>query len=92
MLFFFEDKGNRSGGEKKVIMLRMLLGSAWISNKPRSTLTRPPCTATSCDDTDCMHDRHDSVIGYEHWNFREFVVYDPAQCYPEYIISYKRVT
>uniref|UniRef100_A0A0B7BGU3 Poly [ADP-ribose] polymerase n=2 Tax=Arion vulgaris TaxID=1028688 RepID=A0A0B7BGU3_9EUPU len=36
--------------------------------------------------------RYDSVLGSgPGMRFREFVVYDGAQCYPEYIIKYKRV-
>ncbi|CAC5363950.1 unnamed protein product [Mytilus coruscus] len=31
-----------------------------------------------------------TVVADGQWNFREFIVYKSSQCYPEYIITYKR--
>jgi len=43
----------------------------------------------------CSHARFDSVIGAfvvdgKHKNYREYVVYDSDQCYPEFCVVYER--
>ncbi|CAG5122479.1 unnamed protein product, partial [Candidula unifasciata] len=54
-------------------------------------LTRPPCIQCSSDKCSCSNQElYDSVMGDGRWIFREFVVYDQNQCYPEYLISYQR--
>jgi hypothetical protein len=35
--------------------------------------------------------KYDSVVDDAGRLFREFVVYDGSQCYPEYLITYRRV-
>lgn len=54
-------------------------------------LRRPPC-CEGCDGDSCSHEnRHNSVVSEGAYIFREFVVYDSHQVYPEYVITYDRV-
>ena len=40
----------------------------------------------------CDHRRMDSVLGVIVDKFKEIVIYDRAQCYPEFLIEYERST
>ncbi|XP_052286469.1 uncharacterized protein LOC127882080 isoform X2 [Dreissena polymorpha] len=80
-----------------VIMARVLLGDFVVAPKSSdipSTSLQPPCKecmTTLCNDkTDTPHPRFDSVV-YTGGLYKEFVVYDNWQAYPEFIIFYKRV-
>ena len=69
-------------------------------------LRRPPCREGHFDFDNagqrimppCVHDRCDSLLAVTQATdpaarlhaFREFVVYDHTQCYPEYLIEYER--
>ncbi|XP_052101344.1 protein mono-ADP-ribosyltransferase PARP14-like isoform X1 [Mytilus californianus] len=80
---------------KKMILTRMLLGEIYVTDQPKS-FQRPPCK--TCKKDKCCDSSHnprgqgffDSVVVDGQWNFREFIVYNSSQCYPEYIITYKR--
>lgn len=82
--------------EKKMILLRMLLGEMYVLND-RKEFRRPPCK--NCDSDRCADKSHsnkgdwyyDSIVVDGQWNFREFLVFEMSKCYPEYIISYRRV-
>ncbi|XP_070176785.1 uncharacterized protein [Littorina saxatilis] len=86
-------KLERTGGPKTMLLVRMLLGEPHI-NTDRSPpkFSRPPCKGCLQLLCDCQHATHyDSVVDDAGRLFREFVVYEQCQCYPEYIITYKRV-
>lgn len=91
-----DSKGMRVGSGTPLVMLlcRVLLGSPFVCRSPKDFI-RPPCK--TCGDDKCKEhsEFHDSVIGLNRTSsqallFREFVVYDRAQCYPEYLIHYIR--
>ncbi|CAG5134102.1 unnamed protein product, partial [Candidula unifasciata] len=89
---YSDDKHNRTplGTELTVIMARVLLGRASkCSKEDAKKLTRPPCLQHAGICTCGPLQRYDSVESI-HLLFREFVVYNGNQCYPEYIITYKR--
>lgn len=95
-VYFTDPKNSRTQVGKPLVMLlcRVLLGNVHICLNPQD-FSRPPCM--TCNDDKCkQHYRfHDSVIGVnrtpaQRLNFREFVIYDRVQCYPEYIIHYTR--
>jgi len=73
----------------------MLLGEMFVTSEATS-FQRPPCK--KCKNDKCCNSSHnvggqgffDSVVVDGQWNFREFIVYNSSQCYPEYIITYKR--
>jgi hypothetical protein len=75
------------------------LGHAYVCTKP-VMLVKPPCTFPGCNSDKCTDAGHrgeffDSVIGTHRSNgerliFREFIVYDSSQCYPEFLIEYER--
>ncbi|KAH9487844.1 hypothetical protein Btru_067787 [Bulinus truncatus] len=66
---------SRPGHSLKLILSRMLLGDPLVLNEP-STGQLPP--------------QRDSIIGDGPWMFREFVVKNGNQVYPEYVITYER--
>ncbi|XP_033742687.1 protein mono-ADP-ribosyltransferase PARP14-like [Pecten maximus] len=81
-------KDNRTTSPKKMFLARMCLGEAYVS-KTANKYRRPPCK--ECFQDNCAHKKfYDSVVGDGKWIFREFVVYDPRQSYPEFLITYVR--
>ncbi|XP_071087203.1 uncharacterized protein [Haliotis cracherodii] len=91
---YTDDKTNRTPGDKQMVLMRMTLGHPYLSSKP-SKYRRPPCKNKTHLDDRCSDPNHGgffhSVIGEGTWIFREFVVYEPELCYPEYVITYSRV-
>ncbi|XP_045203465.2 uncharacterized protein LOC123556644 isoform X2 [Mercenaria mercenaria] len=98
---YADDKTARTVGQgisKKMFLIRMVLGNSYLcSDQNPHKYRRPPCTSCYKDDCkDTKHARHkyghmfDSVVGDNGKLFREFVVYDSALCYPEYLITYER--
>ncbi|XP_059159019.1 uncharacterized protein LOC131943027 [Physella acuta] len=90
----------QNGTPLKLFLTRMLLGNVFlcdsnhksVASKDSKKLSRPPCTHCFQDVCKCKPQvLFDSVMGDGKWNFREFVVYDASECYPEYVITYKRV-
>ncbi|KAK3577211.1 hypothetical protein CHS0354_030482 [Potamilus streckersoni] len=87
---YADDKQNRSDGMKKMFLVRACFGHVLIETKSKA-YSRPPCR--KCKQEKCIdhgNDFYDCVVGEGSWNFREFVFYDGAQVYPEYLISYRR--
>ena len=77
----------------RMIIARVVMGNTYLTIKPMRKTRRPPCLE-SCGEP-CSHDRFDSI-----WfdnsrgakkNYQEYMVYDRYQCYPEFVIEYKRV-
>ncbi|XP_076447140.1 uncharacterized protein LOC143284319 [Babylonia areolata] len=91
---YADDRNRRTAGEKKVLLMRVLLGNPFINNAVKPTrYLRPPCRV--CKDDKCrgMHGGFfDSVIDdcLTCRAFRELIVYESALCYPEYAITYLR--
>lgn len=79
------------GGKHHMFLARVLLGSPHRTSAQMVDLKRPPCVLGHTGV--CEHTRRDSVIfrPKNESKFREFVVYDPTSCYPEYLIEYERV-
>ena len=80
-----------------MLVVRTILGNAYVCQKPHK-YRRPPCTGVNCTFLDycSTHPLHHSVIGVNRDNgqrlmFREFIVYNSAQCYPLYLVTYNRV-
>ena len=97
MCFSFQTdpKDKRTKDGKKMILMRMVLGESYLcTDQNPHKYRRPPCADMKCLRDDCKNKSHgsfDSVIGQSGRLFREFVVYQPEQCYPEYVISYDRI-
>ena len=76
-----------------MLLVRMILGDSYLcSDQNPYKYRRPPCANMKHlrdDCTDSSHGSFDSVIGQSRM-FREFVVYEKDQCYPEYLINYNR--
>eukprot|EP00039_Didymoeca_costata_P006815 m.93604 g.93604 ORF g.93604 m.93604 type:complete len:533 (-) comp13403_c0_seq2:2791-4389(-) len=92
-------------GEGSMFLARVTLGTPHLERAARNKTRRPPCIEGHYDPlppfngTPCSHPRCDSVIALSKLQdpnaclptFREFIVYDGAQCYPEFLITYERV-
>ena len=55
-------------------------------------MRRPPCIEGHIHEP-CAHERYDSLIAVPDVlsaRFREFIVFDRRQTYPEYYLEYKR--
>ena len=95
-MYVADDRKNRTDGDHYMFVARVLLGNSYICGTP-TKYQRPPCTAPGCHKEDCNdhYQRFDSVIGTGRNDgsrllFREFVVYDKAACYPEFLVTYVR--
>ncbi|XP_062622275.1 uncharacterized protein LOC134283813 [Saccostrea cucullata] len=90
----YADDKDKRGQKGKMFLMRMLLGHIFLTEKDKK-YKQPPCY--NCYKDDCAdpgHERFDSVVGVKQQTgglFREFVVYDKDQCYPEYLITYDRL-
>jgi hypothetical protein len=77
-----------------MFLMRLLLGRIFVTEQDKK-YKQPPCSQCFRDDCiDARHERFDSVVGVKQQTgglFREFVVYDRDQCYPEYLITYTRL-
>ncbi|CAC5406575.1 unnamed protein product [Mytilus coruscus] len=90
---YADDRDKRDMSPKSMFLTRMCMGEIYIIDKPQRML-RPPCR--SCLSLRCKKECRntelfDSVLVDGKWIFREMVVYDHAQCYPEFLIKYQRV-
>ncbi|KAH9523254.1 hypothetical protein Btru_066214 [Bulinus truncatus] len=99
---YTDDKFQRSpnGTNLKLILARMLLGNVFICDENHKLVVqkvgrkfkKPPCMSCSEDLCHCVNTDHfDSLMADGKWLFREFIVYESSQIYPEYIITYQRV-
>ena len=99
-LYLADDRNNRVGTGKslKMFVARVLLGRTFLGRQPQQ-FRKPPCT--SCYSDSCTvrnhHNSFDSVVathkgagGTTRLLFREFVVYDLTQSYPEFLVKYER--
>jgi len=98
-LYLIDDRTKRVGTGKplKMFIARVVLGRTFISPEPRQ-FQRPPCTGKSCHSDRCAKHNSffDSVIathkdaGKTRLLFREFIVYNLTQSYPEFLVKYER--
>lgn len=92
---YADPKNQRDLHEKKMLLVRACLGEMFIRTDTTNQhpYTRPPCK--SCHNDRCNDPTHtamfDSIVVDGKWNFREFILYDNKACYPEYLITYKRI-
>jgi hypothetical protein len=100
---YADERTNRVGAGQplNMIVVRVLLGNTFVCDKPQQ-FRRPPCTFAGCLQDNCSDKAHgglffDSVLGthrvepsHQRLIFREFLVYDKTQCYPEFLIEYIR--
>ncbi|KAL3880945.1 hypothetical protein ACJMK2_033147 [Sinanodonta woodiana] len=86
---YADDKQRRLEGEKKMFLVRACLGEVYIESCSTAH-QRPPCRQCKQDKCTNHSNLYDSVVGEGSWNFREFVLYERMQVYPEYLITYRR--
>eukprot|EP00105_Crassostrea_gigas_P028096 XP_011449639.1 PREDICTED: uncharacterized protein LOC105343839 [Crassostrea gigas] len=89
----YADDKDKRGTEGRMFLMRFLLGHMYLTEKPNK-YKLPPCYHCRRDCcTNQSHQPYDSVVGVKQQSgglFREFVVYEKNQCYPEYLITYTR--
>lgn len=89
----YADDTDKRGTKGRMFLMRFLLGHMYLTEKP-TKYKLPPCY--HCRKDGCRnqsHQAYDSVVGVKQQSgglFREFVVYEKDQCYPEYLITYIR--
>jgi hypothetical protein len=95
-MYISDPKNQRDLKEKKMLLVRACLGEMYIRTDTvnQYLYTRPPCQ--TCYKDRCLDATHssrffDSIVVDGNWNFREFILYDNKACYPEYLITYKRI-
>ncbi|XP_045190048.2 uncharacterized protein LOC123547196 [Mercenaria mercenaria] len=78
-------------GEKQMFLIRACLGRIYLAKAARKFVGMP--CVDGCEDNCSCGGRNqcDSVVANGYWNFREFVVFDSSQVYPEYLITYQRI-
>ncbi|KAK6172662.1 hypothetical protein SNE40_016275 [Patella caerulea] len=91
---YADKRAERNDGDKKIFLCRLLFGDVMIGTIRPKDCKKPPCKDPQHADTACtqFHGFYDSVISDREGKFREFAVYDSRMVYPEYIITYKRLT
>jgi hypothetical protein len=71
-------------GRFYLFLSRVCMGTFYSTDKPQVKIRRPPERNNSI--------LFDSLVGQMPGkHYREFVIYDRNQCYPEYLIEFKRV-
>jgi len=91
MFYFADPKDKRKTKDRKMLLIRLILGHIYVAKKDKK-FKIPPCK--QCMKPSCKRSAHrpyDAVVADGPWLFREFVVYDRTQCYPEYVITYDRL-
>lgn len=90
---YTDPKYARSDGDHVMLLVRVVLGKAFINTHQNPPpFVRPPCSQCQQISCQCPASAHyDSVVDDAGRLFREFVVYESSQCYPEYVIRYKRI-
>ena len=73
-----------------MLLVRACLGEMYVESNPRQ-YKRAPCKTCEQDKCTCTESEfYDSVVADGDWNFREFILYEKTQSYPEYLITYER--
>jgi hypothetical protein len=79
-----------------MILARVVLGSPALVNDPpavidpKTPMRRPPSRTDGRGLYDCVIGESKNWDEKAYLQFREYIVYDRTQCYPEYLIRYKR--
>jgi len=91
-LRYSTDPTSKSSGERAQLLLcRVALGQPFVTEEHQRGIRRPPCLEGHVDsEIKCDHPRFDSVV-FQGWQkYREFVVFDGAQVFPEFLVEYVR--
>jgi len=80
------------GERSQMLLCRVALGQSYATDEPMRGLRRPPCVEGHLDGLPCDHDRLDSVVWVKPKKYREFVVFDGSQIFPEFVVEYERVS
>jgi hypothetical protein len=74
-----------------MFLIRACLGKIYLAKAARK-FAGMPCI--ECPENACVcrgRNQCDSIVANGYWNFREFVIFDSSQVYPEYLITYQRI-
>jgi len=77
------------GEEAQMLLCRVALGRCFKTKERMPDLRRPPCVEGHLHP--CDHERCDSVIFEGSKKYREFVLFEGDQLFPEYLVKYRRL-
>ena len=81
---------SRTKKDLHMFLVRACLGRMYKTDECKRR-KRPPCRERDCGNDECAHeDRYHSIVEERKFIFREFIVYEGCQAYPEYLITYDR--
>ncbi|KAL3880862.1 hypothetical protein ACJMK2_033068 [Sinanodonta woodiana] len=75
-------------GERKMFLVRAYLGEIYIHNGITYQFKRAPCKTCQKDRCSCGKPLYDSIVAEGALPYREFILHDRYQVYPEYLITY----
>ncbi|KAL3880949.1 hypothetical protein ACJMK2_033151 [Sinanodonta woodiana] len=75
-------------GEKKMFLIRACLREIYIHNGENYQFKRAPCKTCQKDQCLCGKPLFDSIVAEGALHYREFILHDRYQVYPEYLITY----
>ncbi|KAL3880951.1 hypothetical protein ACJMK2_033153, partial [Sinanodonta woodiana] len=75
-------------GERKMFLVRAYLGEIYIHNGITYQFKRAPCKTCQKDKCSCGKPLFDSIVAEGALPYREFILHDRYQVYPEYLITY----
>jgi len=78
-----------AGEEAQLFLCRAMLGRSFKTSTAIPGLRRPPCLAGHHGP--CHHERFNSVVFEGSKKYREFVLYDGSQIFPEFLVRYRRL-
>ncbi|KAL3880954.1 hypothetical protein ACJMK2_033156 [Sinanodonta woodiana] len=82
------NKYTDQAGEKKMLLVRACLGEIYIHNGGTYQFKRAPCKTCQKDRCSCGKPLFDSIVAEGALPYREFIIHDRCQVYPEYLITY----
>eukprot|EP00927_Polykrikos_kofoidii_P000445 TRINITY_DN10163_c0_g2_i1.p1 TRINITY_DN10163_c0_g2~~TRINITY_DN10163_c0_g2_i1.p1 ORF type:complete len:1003 (+),score=153.01 TRINITY_DN10163_c0_g2_i1:123-3011(+) len=92
-LRYSDDPTSSSRGEvAQMFLCRVALGRVFVTQERMTGLRRPPCIEGHVDQKlRCDHLRCDSVVFAGSHKYREFVLFDKDQVFPEFLVEYTRL-
>lgn len=91
-----KNKRAKNGMPLYMFLARVLLGRAYVCQTAKQYIRAPcSCNEDKCNDTTHRASAYHSVVGThkipsQRLKFREFIVYEKCNSYPEFLIEYVR--
>lgn len=88
-----DNPDSRGTTDRYIFVVRVILGRSYV-NKNDAKIHTLPCTKRDCMTPGCTQHQYffDSVVSGRERKYREFLMYDPDRCLPQFLIKYDRRT